>query len=1006
MKNIKLISASAGSGKTYRLMEILHEALTVKGITPDQVIAMTFTKDAALEISERAREKLVEKGLIDLSLQIAAAKIGTIHSVCGLLLEMFAFDEGVSPRQNVMSEEEGHALFETCFNEYLDETKFMELVQNGRKFDLNDKDIRSLIKNLSTEMRSQNLSQSDQQESLKKTLSLFKEIFPAAVDGKAMDARLQMALSNWDTSGLVPSQQKNSIGPFQYLKTICHEGVDKLTWQDWLELTSIAPAAKERQIYAPVQEAAADFHAHGGYQTSYLELITKIYDLAFNIKNFYQQKKITLGIIDFVDLELRFLNLLDQPTVRSRIKEQFRLIMIDEFQDTSPIQLAIFLKLSKLVENMIWVGDPKQSIFGFRGADPILMKSILSRMPKENIDYLDTSYRSKAELVNKLSDAFVTSFAEDGYTEKEVRLKPDAKKQTKFTYHGPVMELWPMSGNLEVIYATVADQIQALLQSDPKLKPSDIGVLCPRNDQCQSIATELNRLGIKSSFTDANPASTEEVQLLLCIYKSVCSYDNRLHESEILSILAGELTIKDASSAHPWSELIELKRTQKSILTPSKLIDDILIEGKYLDFIERFEQAERRIKNLKLMQSLSREYESFCFKTTMPCSLTGFIDYLGGMDPDRRFDSEKGKSRNDQLIDLKTFHGSKGLQWKITLVYGLDGSIEPRKPLFGKMVNFDKKTFDPENCLQNRYVIQLFWPFGLKDARPALQSLMQVHPLYIEKALEQRQEKKRLLYVALTRAEESLIIPFKSNSKSRGFLDLVPGLQMPPESSRELEKQEAGNIMNKIHQEQKAIKFDPRPLYVNPSLFEEVESSTAPVTKDFIQYAEPIKVTKAFIQDSADFGQFLHAFIAGDNVHAPISERILFLTDCGKRWGYETKDLQDLILQQNSLFFRELDKKIKGDFIPEFPLELQWGEDQFMRGAIDLLILPTDPNGEILIVDHKTSQIEAKDINWKATSHAIQLGLYKKAIESLYPGRKVKTLLHFPLAGLLFEVVI
>src|SRR5690625_6643703 len=64
--------------------------------------------------------------------------------------------------------------------------------------------------------------------------------------------------------------------------------------------------------------------------------------------------------------------------VRETIAERYRVLAVDEFQDTSPLQLALFTELGALVDEVIWVGDPKQSIYRFRGADPDLMQAAIA----------------------------------------------------------------------------------------------------------------------------------------------------------------------------------------------------------------------------------------------------------------------------------------------------------------------------------------------------------------------------------------------------------------------------------------------------------------------------------------------------------------------------------------------------------------------------------------------------------------------------------------------------
>ena len=122
-------------------------------------------------------------------------------------------------------------------------------------------------------------------------------------------------------------------------------------------------------------------------------------------------------------MELHVKRLLEKPQVQNVLKEELDLLMVDEFQDTSPIQLEIFLKLSQFAKYSIWVGDPKQSIYGFRGADPSLMMEIIKQtggVKKEDIQTF--SWRSRAGIVNATNAIFCKAF--DNLPKKQVALEP------------------------------------------------------------------------------------------------------------------------------------------------------------------------------------------------------------------------------------------------------------------------------------------------------------------------------------------------------------------------------------------------------------------------------------------------------------------------------------------------------------------------------------------------------------------------------------------------------
>ncbi len=112
--NIKLISASAGSGKTFRLKEELSILLNAKGNAkyhPSQIIATTFTRVAAADLKNQVREKILQSEGYELAASLDQALISTVNSIGGQLLSIFAFDAGLSPTLNVIDKDEAQSIF-------------------------------------------------------------------------------------------------------------------------------------------------------------------------------------------------------------------------------------------------------------------------------------------------------------------------------------------------------------------------------------------------------------------------------------------------------------------------------------------------------------------------------------------------------------------------------------------------------------------------------------------------------------------------------------------------------------------------------------------------------------------------------------------------------------------------------------------------------------------------------------------------------------------------------
>ena len=147
--NIRFISAGAGSGKTYRLTELLSERLTdaEASVRPEAVMATTFTKKAAGELVERVRQNLIENKQYKLANSMGQALIGTVNSVCGQLLVRYAFEAGLSPQLEVLAETEQPVLFGQALEQAMTRDDIREMNELAQRLGLDEwqQEIRKLV---------------------------------------------------------------------------------------------------------------------------------------------------------------------------------------------------------------------------------------------------------------------------------------------------------------------------------------------------------------------------------------------------------------------------------------------------------------------------------------------------------------------------------------------------------------------------------------------------------------------------------------------------------------------------------------------------------------------------------------------------------------------------------------------------------------------------------------------------------------------------------------------
>ena len=377
---LRFVSAGAGSGKTYRLTQILHEKLSSGQARPAGVIATTFTRKAATELRERVRTALIEKGEFALANSIGQARIGTVNSVCGGYLERFAFEAGLATEQRVLEEAQSGALVRQAIDAVSDSATVQELVELARRLGIESWE--DALKSIIDQARANDIAHTRLAAFGERNARELLAHFPAPASDD-LDALLMGAIET-----AVPELEKRATGKkntadFIALarETLRLVRGGTATWSDWVKLSKGAPEAGLRTVAQPATDVAGRFAAHPRLRQDIERYLAAIFALGARALDAYAQRKRELGVIDFVDQEHLFLGLLEKPAVVEALSEELDLLLVDEFQDTSPIQLELFVRLSRIARESVWVGDVKQAIYGFRGSDAELMKAVLAELP-------------------------------------------------------------------------------------------------------------------------------------------------------------------------------------------------------------------------------------------------------------------------------------------------------------------------------------------------------------------------------------------------------------------------------------------------------------------------------------------------------------------------------------------------------------------------------------------------------------------------------------------------
>ena len=425
MNPIEFISAGAGSGKTLRLTSILAETVARGTARPSGIIATTFTVKAATELRQRARKALLDEGRPDLATAIGQARIGTVNSVCGQLLKRYCFELGLSPDQTVLTETECTTMLRTAVDDVLSGEQRDALVDFGNRFCFERGDWAEPVRKVVDAARANGISADALRAMGPSNAAAMLASWPPPTHGAVFTDTLHRALKALLTSLEGHVQQAEAVGQ-KVLKTTvdCVEKVRQhlksfddgsWSWNSWAACAELNAGAKLRPLVQPVIDAALQHERHPEFHNDVLQYLSLVFDLAaFALAN-YEAAKRESGAVDFTDQETLVLRALHQSAaVRDSISSELDLVLVDEFQDTSPVQLAVFVELAKLAKQSIWVGDPKQAIYGFRGTDAQLIAAVLDAIDGwggKLGEPLAISWRSVPSLVNLANAVFVPAFA-------------------------------------------------------------------------------------------------------------------------------------------------------------------------------------------------------------------------------------------------------------------------------------------------------------------------------------------------------------------------------------------------------------------------------------------------------------------------------------------------------------------------------------------------------------------------------------------------------------------
>ncbi len=474
----------------------------------------------------------------------------------------------------------------------------------------------------------------------------------------------------------------------------------------------------------------------------YLE---EYHEMAIVLKPMYEKELLKLGVTDFEGLLLEPLNLFKKdPSILEKVQNQFKQIMVDEFQDTNKEQMKLITEISKSHNNLSVVGDDDQSIYGWRGAE---IQNILN-FPKQfancQVIKLERNYRSSSAILDLGNAVIQKNTNRHGKVLKaEKKINPDHIKPELF-----VLE------NEDEESDFVCREILNLKQKE--IKYNDIAVLYRSNTQGAFIESSLRKYQIPYTITGGTSIfDRKEAKDWLAYLKQSLNDDEvsfrriinlpprGLGDTTIekLATYADEQNLNLPQASKKWDKA-DISQKQGEILDqfnnwlwtfPQRLLEETSL-GPTIS--ERFQQLVREIgyrdylvksvadqstgsgilfdRKWQVIEIMGRILESFIGKRD--ASLQTLKDFVDSMQLRDTVDEAEEQNK----VQLMTFHASKGLEFPVVILVGLEEDLLPHKRLGGDL-----------------------------------------------------DEERRLLYVGITRAKEKLILSHCRERKKQGVIKRV-----------------------------------------------------------------------------------------------------------------------------------------------------------------------------------------------------------------------------------------
>lgn len=1090
-----IVTAAAGSGKTAVI--VARVLRLVKTTDIDRLVIVTFTNAAAQQMRDKLSEGLLnaikdektsdadKKNYQKQLLLLPSANICTVHSFCMRLIKENFDKLDISPNFGICDNAQRAMLFDKATEELLEECydneefkvfaqRFItsksdsveeytkEIYRASRKVPFPSKWFHMVLESYKDYKNSAwyRFFVKDTAQKVSDAVNEYREYIENYTFG-IEELQIAKEMAEIDIAQFAHlTQDADYEQLYNVLSKVSYERLNpKINKID----TEKNISSKRDEFKKIIEGAKPELSPEEleDFMSIQYENIKMFVSLAEKLDERYKEKKKKAQLLEFDDLEHLTINLLcdeeGNPTeLAKELSAEYDEIIIDEYQDTNDIQETIFTAISRNKRNLFMVGDMKQSIYSFRNTAPDLFLEKAKKYGNHDggtRGILSSNFRSRANILSYVNHVFENIMSEDA---GEVNYDADEKlyfgNKDFDTSCDNFVDLYVLDEtgipDLEAECLKISEIIEKLIENEyvtdkktgqlRKAQYSDIAILTRRSTNPIPKMTEvLTKQGIpvSSDVGGSMFLETYEVSLVLSYLKLL---DNPYQDIPLVTVLRCPvykisddllteisrnkgtfyeklLKAKDQKELYPFFRDFNELRDMCSYSRCGEIVSYILNNLGVMDFVSNMPGGEQRRVNLEYLQKYAFDFDGEIKKT-----LSEFITYTDNL---QKYSGEvvspKYMPENLNAVTIMSMHKSKGLEFPVVILEGLGDAYAMREKAVSviseKNLGLGFDLLDAENFRKIPSPVSVAIKKYLKN-----------------KALS---EELRILYVAMTRAKEKLIMVGTAKDEklkelvTKGVQDVTANVVKRAKTyldfvllgSADMSCFETDEYISegvKAHKKETDIKFN----FIRQSFEEFSEEEEKNLTQDIaeaednpevnrrLEYEYPLKesyYTKYTVselkklegEETSPYYHKLSSLYEEENGanRGTLIHKVFENTDPKKIKGIESiKNLPEGIDAEEiyAFYTTEVGRLLKesDEIYKEAPFIIADERAFLVQGVIDCYFKSGD---KYIIVDYKSDNITDKNRQERVDMYSIQLEYYKKAVKKIHSAENVDAYIYF-----------